>query len=240
LLYTAYLATNKRVEGKPHQTVTYLASIQNGQIGNPQHQQHFWQKVEESIKDLDLDSPTRTMIRTRLLERVPIAQAVPVQADDPTVPDLGQFDHEPVVPTIDPEPVQATVHNSEQFDHEMVAPAITPEPVQDKRQRAKQDEPLTVWDIADFSQTEAHGYWCSATQGDMVATLALLPKFGGYVINQSGYKKVTNGGKTGRNQDRRGKSLLDELREKTVTAMANAGWFVVETTTHYTLYKKVG
>jgi hypothetical protein len=210
VLYTAYLATNKRVDGKPHQTVVYLASIQNGQIAHPQHQQHFWQAVEGRMKELDLDSPTRTMIRTRLRERVPVAQA------------------------------ELSLSASDSEDNNSFAPAITPEPGQAKRQRAKQDEPLTFWDIADFSQESADGYWCSATQGDMMATLALLPKFGGYVINQSGYKKVTNGGKTGRNQDRRGKSLLDELREKTLTAMTNAGWIVAETTTHYTLYKKVG
>lgn len=79
-LHIAYLAENKRVDGKPRQTVIYLASIQDIQFTQTQHQIQFWQNVERKIKALNLPSDKVAVMREKLQQRVPLPDVAEVQA----------------------------------------------------------------------------------------------------------------------------------------------------------------
>jgi hypothetical protein len=80
----------------------------------------------------------------------------------------------------------------------------------------------------DFNQ-ELKGYWCEAIQGDVKASLAVLPSKNGdgYVITQRDFGKVNPIGKLGRNQKRRALKLLDDLVTKVQEEMVKSGWVEV-------------
>jgi hypothetical protein len=72
MLLSAYLAENKRVDGKPRQTVIYLASIQDTQIAQVEHRRKFWEAVEKKLFSLKLSVDQQSMIIDKLEKRVSI------------------------------------------------------------------------------------------------------------------------------------------------------------------------
>lgn len=70
MLYCAYLVESKRVNGKPRQTSTYLASIQDRQIESTFYRWIFWRCVQRKLETLNLTDEQVAMIKSRLRERV--------------------------------------------------------------------------------------------------------------------------------------------------------------------------
>lgn len=71
MLYSAYLAESRRINGKPRQRTTYLASIRDTQVDHPYHRLRFWQAVQTKMQVLGLSPEQQQLIKKRLLERIP-------------------------------------------------------------------------------------------------------------------------------------------------------------------------
>jgi hypothetical protein len=68
---SAYLVESHRVNGRPRQKTTYLASIWDKYIDTPTHRDYFWWRVEEKVAALALDEQTWLKIAAQLEETVP-------------------------------------------------------------------------------------------------------------------------------------------------------------------------
>lgn len=81
-LLVAYLATSERVDGKPKQKTTYLASIRKSNLNEPFHRFHFWRSVQAKIEPLNLSIDQQTTIKNQLLKRVPDVTREQMQASN--------------------------------------------------------------------------------------------------------------------------------------------------------------
>jgi hypothetical protein len=50
MLHVAYLVESKRLNGKPRQASTYLASIQERRLQSPYDRARFWQSVQKKLQ----------------------------------------------------------------------------------------------------------------------------------------------------------------------------------------------
>lgn len=66
-LLIAYLAESHRVNGKPRQKTTYLASIKDNRLEH--HKEYFWAKVDTIIQHLPDEQKQK--IEQKLSEKVP-------------------------------------------------------------------------------------------------------------------------------------------------------------------------
>jgi hypothetical protein len=70
-LLVAYLAKSTRVDGKPRQRITYLASIKERCLEDISHQAHFWGSALENLGASSLPEEQRGKIEAALQKRVP-------------------------------------------------------------------------------------------------------------------------------------------------------------------------
>jgi hypothetical protein len=70
-LYVAYLVKSIRVDGKPRQRITYLASIKENHLEHVAHQKYFWESALENLAASPMPEEQRGKIEAALLKRVP-------------------------------------------------------------------------------------------------------------------------------------------------------------------------
>ncbi len=72
-LLSAYLVQSVRINGKPRQKATFLASIQRLSLAYPLGRLHFWQAVQKRIEPFlpSLSPEQQQHIKAKLLEYVP-------------------------------------------------------------------------------------------------------------------------------------------------------------------------
>ncbi len=70
-LHVAYLVECHRVNGKPRQKTTYLASIKDKYLNAPAHQRYFWRRVRAVLQTLQLGENDVKVLEARLHQRVP-------------------------------------------------------------------------------------------------------------------------------------------------------------------------
>jgi hypothetical protein len=70
-MLSAYLVKSVRIDGKPRQEATYLASIQRSFIDSPHRRLRFWQHVQKRIEPFNLSVEQLRKIKASLLEQVP-------------------------------------------------------------------------------------------------------------------------------------------------------------------------
>jgi hypothetical protein len=69
---SAALVETRRVDGKPRQRIVrYLATIKGGQLVYPPSTDRFWQDVDRTLADMDLDDEQRQTIGARIATTVP-------------------------------------------------------------------------------------------------------------------------------------------------------------------------
>ncbi len=68
---SAYLCTSVRINGKPRQKATFLASIRIASLAHPRGRLRFWQDVQKRIAPFNLSYEQQARIKAKLLECVP-------------------------------------------------------------------------------------------------------------------------------------------------------------------------
>ena len=70
---SVYLVKSVRIDGKPRQQATFLASIPRKNIAHPYQRFYFWQHVEQRIEPFlpDLSEEQQQAIKAKLLAVVP-------------------------------------------------------------------------------------------------------------------------------------------------------------------------
>lgn len=83
-LLSVYLVKSVRIDGKPRQQATFLASIPRKNIVHPYQRFYFWQHVQKRIEPFlpDLSEEQQQAIKAKLLEVVPDVTKEQLQAVD--------------------------------------------------------------------------------------------------------------------------------------------------------------